>query len=577
MYTLGIQFGSHDTSASLIRDNQILAVVEQERFNHQKHTMEFPSDAIRYCLKHAGIGFSDLDFIAYANDASYTNLFKRTFMESGISDTFKPQLSSETYITAEIRKHLKEISPDSDRSKLYKVNHHLAHAASTFFTSPFDESAIFTIDGMGNWVTTTFAKGKNERIETIKEISHPHSLGLVYGAVTQYLGFKAASDESKVMGLASYGKPIYLNALREIVKYEDGNINLDLRYFTFHKKPLIGEDGKFNVWYSDLFADRFGPPRVPESDLTEFAMDMANSIQALLEERCFQLLNDLHVLIPSPNLCLAGGVALNSSMNGKIVDHTPFQNVYIIPAANDGGLSLGAALQCHADQLDKYIHVSLDNAYYGNDYSNGEIEREFTKLPDEISLSTPPCVSEAAAALLAEKQIIGWFQGRMEFGPRALGNRSILANPMLAETKDIVNRRVKFRENFRPFAPIVPKEYVNEYFEAKQEMPYMLKIVQVRESVRKVIPAVTHVDNTARVQTVTKEQNPVVHKLLEQFRQLTGVPVLLNTSFNIRGDTIVRTPYDAINCFLKTGMNALVIGPFLLQKPDCEVYDWKKI
>jgi len=329
MLSLGIQYGSHDTSASLVRDGEIIAVMEQERFNHKKHTYDFPSDAIRYCLEEGKIGFEDLDYIAYVGNAEVTNKHKQAFIKMGLNEAFIPKMSDRDDIEKTLRQFLLKISPASAQVPLYSVDHHKAHAASTFFVSPFKEAAIFTVDGMGNWVTTTMGMGRNGKIESLLEIPHPHSLGLVYGAVTQYLGFRADSDESKVMGLASYGKPRFLNDFREIVQYRDGSIWMDLNYFTVHKMPLMKEPGVLNLWYSEAFIERFGPPRQPESELTPLYMDIAQSVQAILEERCFELLNDLYAKTKCDNLCLAGGVALNSTMNGKIIDHTPFKNVFI--------------------------------------------------------------------------------------------------------------------------------------------------------------------------------------------------------------------------------------------------------
>ncbi len=567
MYVLGIHFGSHDTSASLVKDGEIIAVMEQERFDHKKHTTAFPLDAARYCLAEGKIGFEDLAYVACATDPEFTNVQKQKFIESKVSSTLIPAWSNREDIEAIIRRNLSEISPAAQNVPIFSVDHHKAHAASTFYISPYREAAIFTVDGMGNWVTTTGGFGKDNQVETLVEIAHPHSLGLLYGTITQFLGFRAACDESKVMGLASYGRPTFVEQFRELCRYEDKQIKLDLNYFTFHDQPLMRNDKEFNEWYSKKMEDLFGPARKEESELTDRDMDLAHSVQVLLEERAFQLLNDLHEICPTDNLCLAGGVALNSTMNGKISQFTPFKNVFIIPAANDAGLSLGAALYCNAvESPSTFVRHPLDHAYYGSHHSDPEIEAEFKDLPPSIDVSKPADLVGETAKLLNDYNIVGWYQGRMEFGPRALGNRSILANPRKAETKDIVNQKVKFRENFRPFAPMVPLEYVSEYFESNEEMPFMLKIVEVKPEKRSVIPAVTHVDHTARVQTVTPQQNERIHSLLHEMKKLGGVPVLLNTSFNIRGDTIVRTPKDAVKCLLETGLNALAIGPYLLVK-----------
>ena len=551
-----------------MKDGEIIAVMEQERFDHVKHTVAFPTDAVRFCLQQAQANFTDLAFIACATDPEFTNIHKVAFVESGVSDSFTPGMSDRAEIERIVRDKLAEISPDAVKVPIYSVDHHRAHAASTFLISPYEESAIFTVDGMGNWVTTTGGLGRGDQFEISMEIAHPHSLGLMYGSLTQFLGFRAACDESKVMGLASYGQPTFLEDFRQLCTYRDGQIVLDLKYFTFHDQPLMNAKGGFNSWYSDDFVKRFGAARTPESQLIQRDMDLAHSIQALLEERAFQLLNFLYDKTQCENLCLAGGVALNSSMNGKISENTPFRNVFVVPAANDAGLSLGAALCCSAEKSKNFKRHPLSHAYFGSQHSVEEIKAEIKKLPPEIEVTTPENLTEETAKLLGQFAIVGWYQGRMEFGPRALGNRSILANPTKAESKDIVNQKVKFREHFRPFAPTTPLEHAGEYFESNSEMPFMLMVVKVRSEKRNVIPAVTHVDETARVQTVTKDQNPLLYELLHFMKAQNGVPVLLNTSFNIRGDTIVRTPEDAIRCLLKTGMNALAIGPFLLKKPD---------
>ena len=562
MLALGIHFGSHDTSAALVEDGRIIAVMEQERFDHCKHTRAFPIDAVHYCLAEGGIRLHGLDYVACATDPALTNAYKQRFIDDQTSTELVPRMYGRQDVEATVRRELGGDVP------FFLVDHHKAHAASAFFLSPYEEAAVLTIDGMGNWVTTTTNLGRRNTIETLRAIPHPHSLGLFYGAVTQFLGFRAACDECKTMGLASFGAPTYLDDLRRMCTYENGMLSLDLRYFTFHNQPLMNGNGEMNTWYSAAFAEHFGPPRVPESEITDRERDLARSIQMLLEERTFALLRDLHQRTGCANLCLAGGVALNSTLNGRITANTPFTDVFIVPAANDAGISLGAALCCTAERSPDFKRHHLDHCYFGSAHSTEEIEAELSQLPPNIRVDQPADLVGQTADLLVESQIVGWYQGRMEFGPRALGNRSILANPTNPSTKDIVNQKVKFRENFRPFAPIVPLEHVGEYFEADDPLPYMLKVVQVREEKRADIPAVTHVDYSARVQTVTHAQNAPLHDLLHAVQKRNGVPVLLNTSFNIRGDTIVRTPQDAIDCFLKTGMNALAIGPYLLTKTD---------
>ncbi|KAA0676212.1 carbamoyltransferase C-terminal domain-containing protein [Roseomonas genomospecies 6] len=560
MISLGLHFGSHDASAAVVIDGRLAAMMEQERFDHRKHSSAFPKEAMDACLNLVGARLTDVDVVAYANDVELTNTHKRAFIKRAYDGAFVPPLRAQADVERTLRAHV------GDRVRLFHVDHHMAHAASAFLPSPFEESAIFSVDGMGNWVSTSLCLGRGAGIAVLKRIAHPHSLGLMYGAFTQYLGFQAACDEGKTMGLAPYGKPRFLDDLRGICRYRNGELELDLDYFTFHRDTLMDEQGHPRVWYSPRVVERFGPPRVPESEIDERAADMACSVQALLEERCFELLRDLHAATGSPNVCLAGGVALNCSMNGQIRAHTPFANVFVLPAANDAGLSIGAALLASADAGVPVRREPLEHAYYGTEHGTAEIEAALRTLPETVSVRRPAKLEEEVADLLADHAIVGWYQGRMEFGPRALGHRSILANPTRADAKDIVNAKVKFREAFRPFAPVVVEEEAQRYFEYGGRQPFMLTVDMVRPECRTVIPAVTHVDGTARVQTVAPTQNPELHALLLAVKRRNGVPVLLNTSFNIRGDTIVRTPDDAVRCFLETGMNALAIGPFLLCK-----------
>ena len=558
MDILGIQYGSHDTSAALVRNGELIACIEQERFSGTKHTLDFPEQAVRYCLSEGRIELEQLDCIAYAGDPE-----SRNPLGVAASSPFVLEFVGRQAFESELRRRLGRAS---DSVPLVSVPHHLCHAASAFLTSPYSEAAVFTIDGLGNWLSATGGKGSGTSIETLFQITHPHSLGFLYGAFTQFLGFRAVSGESKVMGLAAYGEPRYLDHLRTICRRVPRSIELDLDYFTFHRTAAMNPDGSCNLWYSNKFIEAFGKPRAAESEITPRDRDLAASVQALLEERCFELLGDLHEVTGSDSVCLAGGVALNSSMNGKISRQTPFRNSFIVPAANDGGLSLGAALQVAAERDESFLRRPLRHAFYGDSFSEKEIEVELSALPREVLVTRPADIVESTAALLHRLAVIGWFQGRMEIGPRALGHRSILANPADPNMKDRINRCVKHREDFRPFAPVVPLEHLGEFFDATEELPFMLKVVGVKAAKRDAIPAVTHVDGSARVQTITPEQDSLLHALLLAMGTRTGVPILLNTSFNIRGKTIVRTPKDAIACFLTTAIDALVLGPFLLEK-----------
>ncbi|CAA7618737.1 Carbamoyltransferase [Magnetospirillum sp. LM-5] len=557
---LGVHFGSHDTSAAIVHDGEVLAMMEQERFDHRKHSTDFPHDAIRWCLDQAGITRDDLTCVAYANDVDVTNHFKRQFLAQAYPGAMQPSFHTQSGVEEVLRREIGNVA-------LFRTDHHLAHAASTFLTSPFSESAIFTVDGMGNWVTTTLGVGRGDRIETLVQVPHPHSVGLFYGAVTQFLGFHAACDEGKTMGLAPYGKPTFADAFRQICRVHGGQLQLDLRYFTFHTQPLMDESGSPRLWYSGAFVERFGLPRTAEAALTERDADIACSAQVVLEECCYDLLRHLHGLTGCDNVCVAGGVGLNCSMNGKIRANTPFRDVFVMPAANDAGLSIGAALLASRNVQPGFRRRPMTQAYLGSEHQIDEIEAALKEVPPDIDVERPDDLVAAVATLLADYAIVGWYQGRMEFGPRALGHRSILANPTRADTKDIVNGRVKFREMFRPFAPVVPLEDVATYFAPAHETPFMLQVVSVLPDKREVIPSVTHVDGSARVQTVTPEQNADLYRLLKEMQGRNGVPVLLNTSFNVRGDTIVRTPQDAVRCFLGTGMNAVALGPYLLRKP----------
>jgi carbamoyltransferase len=557
---LGLHFGPHDSSAAIVEDGVVLAMMEQERFDHHKHSGAFPFEAMAFCLDHAGVQLKDVTAVAYASDVDLTNHYKRLFIASRHPGAFQPSFNEQAQLDRNLNSKL------SFGGRLFHLDHHLGHAASVFFTSPFEESAILTVDGVGNWITTTLAVGRGTSIETLERIGHPHSLGLFYGAVTQFLGFHALCDEGKTMGLAPYGRPTYADTFRSHVALNEDGLAVDLDYYTFHEGSITDPFGKPRRWFSAKFVDAFGPPRTAESDITERDADIAASAQLVLEERCYQLLERLHRLTNMENLCVAGGVALNCSMNGKIRDRTPFRNVFVVPAASDAGLSAGAALWGSRALEPGFRRNEIGHAYLGSEHGLEEIDAAIRTQAGEVAIERPDDLVESVAMLLTDFAIVGWYQGRMECGPRALGNRSILANPTRADMKDIVNAKVKFREMFRPFAPVVPLEAAAEYFDPGHANPFMLQVVSVLPDKRDVIPAVTHVDGSARVQTVTVEQNPQMHGLLLAMKTRNGVPVLLNTSFNIRGDTIVRTPEDAVRCFRTTGMDALAIGPYLLRK-----------
>lgn len=590
MYILGISCYYHDAAACLLKDGEILAAAQEERFTRKKHDDSFPANAIKYCLDYAGITSTQLDYIGfYDKPLVKFNRILETFISvapKGVrlfTVAMPIWLRQKLWIKDLIRKEL-----EYDGEIIF-TEHHQSHAASAFFASPFEDAAILTVDGVGEWTTTAYGYGSGNEITLTHEIKFPHSLGLLYSAFTQYLGFKVNSGEYKVMGLAPYGKPVYYDLIMEnmIDLKDDGSFKLNMDYFAYtYAQQMI----------SDKLIELFGyPPREPESKIEPHHFDIAMSIQRVTEEAMLRMANHLFEETGLRNLCLAGGVALNSVANGRILRETPFEDVFIQPAAGDAGGALGVATFIwHSILGNKRSAIKIkknnpntigpekdmmQNAYLGPEYSNEEIkkflkEKEiiYTELDGEDLL-------KRTAEIVVDKRVVGWFQGRMEWGPRALGNRSILADPRDKEMQDIVNLKIKFRESFRPFAPTILLDKASEYFEFDRQSPYMLLVTQVRET-KKVIPAVTHVDGSARLQTIAREDNPLYYDLIDEFYKITGVPVILNTSFNVRGEPIVCTPEDAYTCFIRTKMDNLVMGNFLLNKEEqktlVEDVDWQK-
>ncbi|GGH57277.1 carbamoyltransferase [Filimonas zeae] len=556
MYTLGINAAFHDSSACIVKDGQLLAAAEEERFTHIKHgkrpvpfsVYELPYHAIDYCLQVAGIRLSDVDHIAYAFDPS-----KIETTQSNEADLGMPIKELFLRYVKEAPAQLVDGYPHHLQQRFYGarisdfewhyVEHHIAHAASAFLPSPYDSAAVLTIDGRGEWTTTSYYTGKGNTLTQIGEVQMPHSLGLLYESVTTHLGFLHSSDEYKVMALASYGQPAYLDVLRKAIQVQPNG--------TYTIAPL-----QLEKW--------FGPARKRHEPFTEKHFNIAHSLQKVLEETVLQLVNWLHTTTGEDNLCMAGGVALNCVLNAVIRDNSAFKNIWVQPAAGDAGTALGAALWIDA-QVRNTTERSfiMQHAYWGPEYSDEEIERflQWTKVPyrkmDNVAAET--------AAILAQDKVIGWYQGRMEFGPRALGSRSILASPISADMQAKLNE-IKDREDFRPVAPVVMEEYAGEWFENAVYSPFMLFVYKVFEEKAKEIPAVTHVDRTARIQTINRHQHPAYYDLLDEFRKLTGVPVLVNTSFNTRGEPVVCSPRDAIECFWTSPFDALVIQSFLLEK-----------
>ncbi|MEO7724754.1 MAG: carbamoyltransferase [Chthoniobacterales bacterium] len=585
MNILGISSFYHDSAACLVRDGEILVAAQEERFSRIKHDSDFPKQAIAYCLQAAGLtSGSELYLVAFYEKpfAKFDRILSTSLALAprGLRPFLK---AAPTWIKKKI--WLKEIiRRELDyQGKIVFPEHHESHAASAFFPSPFEEAAILTIDGVGEWTTSSIGRGSGNRIELLRELRFPHSLGLLYSAFTYYLGFRVNSGEYKVMGLAPYGEPRFRDLiLAELIDLKpDGSLRLNLKYFNF----LAGLT-MTNRRFADLFE---GPRRQPEMDLTQRHMDVARSLQAVVEEAMLCMARHAHTLTKSSNLCLAGGVALNCVSNGRILREGPFDKIWIQPAAGDAGGALGAALLAWHQFENKPREISITGAdgqhgsFLGPDYDAGEFLR--TRKITATELPNDDLFGEVAR-LLAQGHVVGWFQGRAEFGPRALGNRSILADPRIGKMQETLNLKIKFRESFRPFAPSVLRERVADYFELEEASPYMLLVAAVQPALRKneavsaaradflerlkaprsTIPAVTHVDYSARVQTVSAEENPRFHQLLTEFERQTGCAVLVNTSFNVRGEPPVCTPEDAYRCFMRTGMDYLVLGNFLVAK-----------
>lgn len=557
LYVLGITcFGQHDSGVSLVRNGKLVFSAEEERYTRIRHDNRFPANGIQACLDHEGIGIEKLDIVAFYSDLARIPLNALRHLARYFPSSLRFLGKTGNYFEHRsfagiLRKNY------GYRGEIATLAHHLSHAASTFYSSPFDDAAILSIDGTGEWVTTWLGIGRGVSVRNLRTIPFPHSLGKLYEAVTQFLGFRPNHGEGKVMGLASYGEPVFRDEFRKILRLtEDGGYKLDTGWFRYH----LGDETR----YSKQFVEVFGEPRRPGAELTERDMNLAASLQDALEAGALHLAKHLRSLTGATRLALAGGVALNSLMNQRIVDEAGFDEVFIFPSANDPGTSAGAALSAYYDKSGDTKRYPISHAFLGDGFSEEEMKKA---LEDEGLVYTREAdPAEACASMLADGNITGWFQGRMEFGPRALGNRSILADPRRSEMKDIINSKVKHRESFRPFAPVVLEEECGRYFTSEVPSPYMLRVYPVREEALELIPAVTHVDGTGRVQTIRRDQNPLYHAVVKKFGELTGVPVLLNTSLNIRGEPIVRTPGDAVQAYLGSDMDALFIGPYLVRK-----------
>lgn len=591
MHILGISCYFHDAAAALLHDGQLIAAAEEERFSRKKHDFEFPEKAISFCLRMGGIQSADLDYVVFFEKPflKFERLIltsMQTFPRSHrvFREAMLAWLGDKLWI-----KHLIENRLGVGSSQILFCEHHLSHAASAFFCSPFEEAAILTVDGVGEWTTTSLGLGKDTQIRLDKEIRFPHSLGLLYSAFTAFLGFEVNEGEYKVMGMAPFGTPKYVDEVYKLIRLgEDGGFELNMDYFSFH----YSTEKTFNEKFEQLF----GPPRDPKAhfftpgsgyssyfgeepanseelgERNQRYADVAASIQVVTEEVLLKMAQSAYKLTGLKKLCMAGGVALNSVANGKILRETPFEEIYIQPAAGDGGGALGAALYAYHMVLGKPRRFVMEHAYWGAEYSPGEIEKflkenniHYQRLDDDEELM------DRVVDRLQAGKVIGWFEGRFEWGPRALGHRSILADPRRAEIKDILNLKIKFREPFRPFAPSVLAERAEEYFvlpEAARHYParFMLYVVDVKENKRDIVPAITHVDGTGRLQTVHRATAPRYYRLIELFGEATGVPMILNTSFNLRGEPIVNTPREAFSTFSIGQMDGLVLDHYLIER-----------
>jgi carbamoyltransferase len=583
MNILGINAYHGNASAALVCDGKLIAAVEEERFNRVKYAAGFPAAAIHYCLKEAGITLSDIDHVAVPRNP-YARLGTKLWYAMRMPTFARERarvISKFTGIPAALAWAF-DTDPAKIKATYHRVEHHQAHLASSFFVAPFEDAAVLSADGLGDFASSMWGTGHGNRMEIDRAIAFPHSLGLYYSAVTQYLGFLKFGDEYKVMGLAAYGTPENMEAFRDIVRFSanGGEIGfqLGLEYFTHHKTgPAMSwaESDKTPVLgklFSEAMGKRLGgPARLPEEPLEQRHRNLAASLQARLEEVYLGMLKKLAAQSRAKAVCLAGGVAFNCVANGKIFDQTPFERVYVHPAAGDGGLSVGAAFYVWHQLLGKPRSFVMDHAYWGPGYSAEEIRSAIKGSAVSNGGHTLTELGETelmrrTAELIAEGKILGWYQGRAEWGPRALGNRSILADPRRPEMKEILNERIKHREIFRPFAPSILAERTGEWFEKSHPSPFMTLAYSVRPEKRDKIPAPTHVDGTGRLQTVTRGANPRYHALISEFERQTGVPVVLNTSFN-DNEPIVCRPEEALNCFLRTKMDALVLGNCLITRP----------
>ena len=574
MYILGVNAYHADSSAAIFKNGVMLAATEEERFTRVKHWAGFPILAIQFCLKEAGISLNEVEYITIGRDPKAKFSKKLMYLlknPSAVKQALERRKNSKQVesLEEEFKKIDATIPYQSIKNKICNIEHHRSHLASAFFASPFNEAALLSIDGSGDFSTTMIAVGRGNQIEVLDSVDFPVSCGLFYTAFTQYLGFPHYGDEYKVMGLAPYGEPKYIDKVKKLIQFlPNGLFTWDNSYFVEPSKSGLSYENNIpqvGNLYSQKFVEEFGPVRKKEEELTQYHKDLATSVQRVTEELIFHILNHLQKRTGLKNVCIAGGVAQNSVANGKLTENTGFENIYIPSAGHDAGISMGSALYQYNHVLKMPRNVAVYNAYTGSKFSNDEIEAflkttnvSYKKYEDEE-------LYDVVTNKLIEPGVVGWFSGRAEFGPRALGGRSILADPRNEKAKELLNLKVKRRESFRPFAPSILKEYVADYFTKVDVVPFMEKVFPIKEDKKASIPAVTHVDGTGRLQTVDKAISPRYYKLIETFYQKTGVPILLNTSFN-ENEPIVNTPEEALNCFLRTQMDILVLENFIITR-----------
>lgn len=575
MIILGLNAYHADSSAAIFVDGKMVAAIEEERFRRIKHWAGFPSMAIAFCLKEAGIGLEQVDHIAIGRDPNAKKASKLVFAArhplAGLG-FIRKRLANQKQVSSlenEFEQHF-AVPAAAIRPKIHQVEHHRSHLASAFFASPYKEAALLSIDGSGDFSTTMLGIGRDNKMQVLASKNFPHSLGIFYTACTQLLGFPHYGDEYKVMGLAPYGKPVYTNELQQIIQNtSDGLFRLDLSYFRSAHKGFVTYGDDHIPVVPPLFGQKMeqllGKARTKDEPLTQAHKDLAASVQQVTEQTIFHILTNLQKRTGLTDVCIAGGVAQNSVANGKITRNTPFKNVYIPSAGHDAGISMGAALYVQHQVLGMERQPAIWSAYTGSRYSNPEIEELLTDKRIAFRKLSSDELYTVIAGKLANGAVVGWFSGRAEFGPRALGGRSILADPRRTDAKDLLNAKIKRRESFRPFAPSILEEYVGEYFEVNDKVPFMEKVFPIKEEKRATIPAVTHADGTGRLQGVNKETSPRYYALIEAFRSLTGVPVLLNTSFN-ENEPIVNSPAEALDCFLRTNMDVLVLEDCVVER-----------